>query len=139
MTRGKTYDEINLGDSAELTVALTPERVEQFAAASGDRNPLHFDDAAAQAAGFPARIAHGVLTLGLCSAVLGTALPGPGTIAVGLDVKFLRPVPVGDTVTARVEALAKDDRRRTVTMGLSWKNAAGKRVCTGTATVIPPK
>jgi len=138
MKKGKTWDEIQIGDQAELTTEITAERIEEFGRASADRNTIHFDDEAARAAGFDERVAHGVLTLGFCSAVLGTLLPGPGTIAVDLNITFLRPAYVGDMITSTVKVKEKDEKRRTVTMRLIWKNDKGKTVCRGTAKVIPP-
>ena len=138
MEKGKTITEIEIGDRAEMTTSITAEQVEAFAVASGDRNTIHFDDAAAVAAGFARRVAHGVLSLGFCSAVLGTRLPGPGTIAVDINVRFLRPVYIGEKVTASVEAKEKNESRNTVLMKLLWKNEQGKTVCRGTATVMPP-
>lgn len=137
--RGKSYAEMQLGDSAELAVTMTAEGIAGFARVSGDTNPIHLDDAAARAAGLEGRVAHGVLSLGFCSAVLGTLLPGPGTVAVDLSVKFLRPAYIGDTVTCRVEVAEKHDDRGTVLMKLLWRNQHGKIICRGTSLVLPPR
>lgn len=138
MATGKSYAALATGDSAELQIAVTAENIESFARTSGDTNPIHLDDAAARAAGLTGRVAHGVLSLGFCSAVLGTLLPGPGTIAVDLSVKFLRPAYIGDTVTCRVEVAEKHADGKTVTMKLLWRNQHGKILCRGTSVVLPP-
>lgn len=136
--RGKSFAEMQPGDSAELAVTVTAEHIEAFARVTGDTNPIHLDESAARAAGLDGRVAHGVLSIGFCSAVLGTLLPGPGTIAVDLAVKFLRPALIGDTVTCRVEVAEKHDERKTALMKLLWRNQHGKIICRGTCLVLPP-
>ncbi|HNW92634.1 MAG TPA: MaoC family dehydratase [bacterium] len=136
--RGKSFDELKVGDAAELQMTVTAEGIEAFARTSGDSNPIHLDDAVARAAGLNGRVAHGVLSLGFCSAVLGMQLPGPGTIAVDLSVTFLRPAYIGDTVTCRVEVMEKNEERKTARMKLLWRNQQGKILCRGSSVVLPP-
>jgi 3-hydroxybutyryl-CoA dehydratase len=92
--------------------AVSEETVEQFGAASTDRNPVHFDEAYAAATPFKTRIAHGMLTASFVSAVLGNTLPGPGTIYLSQTLKFRAPVHIGDTVRVEVEVLEYDEQRR---------------------------
>lgn len=92
----------SVGDRATRTMTVDDERIETFARLSGDRNPVHFDDAFARSIGFDGRIAHGAVTASLLSAVLGMDLPGPGSVFLEQRVRFLAPVRPGDTITATV-------------------------------------
>lgn len=96
---------MEVGAQASVDRAFTADDVREFARLSGDYNPLHLDDDAARASGFERSIVHGALAASLISRLLGTELPGDGTIYLGQDVKFLRPIYVGDAVTARVEVV----------------------------------
>ena len=102
-----TYEEIQLGDKASFTKVVTREMVKQFAEISGDTNPIHLDEEYAKGTVFKENIAHGILVTGLISKVLGCDLPGYGAIYVSQSVEFLRPVKIGDEVTATVEAIEK--------------------------------
>jgi 3-hydroxybutyryl-CoA dehydratase len=93
-------DDLEVGQSASYTRTVTEADVEQFGAVSGDLNPLHFDEEYAKTTIFRGRIAHGVLSLSYISGVLGTKLPGAGSIFIGATVRFKAPVRIGDTVTA---------------------------------------
>lgn len=93
----------SVGDRATRTMTVDDERIETFARLSGDRNPVHFDDAFARSIGFDGRIAHGAVTASLLSAVLGMDLPGPGSVFLEQRVRFLAPVRPGDTITATLE------------------------------------
>ena len=94
-----------IGDSAQLSKTVKDEDIRIFAEVTGDKNPLHLDDEFASKTIFKRRIAHGFLTAGLISAVIGSKLPGNGTIYLSQTLNFLAPVYVGDEITAKVEAL----------------------------------
>ena len=104
----KTFDEIKVGESAELTRKLKTEDIELFAVMSGDVNPAHVDEEYARSDMFHEVIAHGMWGGALISAVLGSELPGPGTIYLNQNLSFRRPVGLGDTVTIRVTVASKD-------------------------------
>ena len=103
-----------IGDRAERVVVVSDEQLEQFALATGDRNPIHFDDAYAAETRFGGRIAHGMLVGGLISALLANELPGPGTIYLGQELRFRAPVRPGDRVCCEVEVTEVDGRRITL-------------------------
>ena len=109
-----------------------------FARVSGDFNPVHVDAAAAAASSFGERIVHGMLTASLFSTLLATKLPGPGAIYLSQSLSFLRPVKLGDTVTARVSITAIDVDKRRLTVTTLVLNARGKNVVTGEAVVQLP-
>ena len=127
-----------LGQSAELTRTLTEADVMTFAALTGDYNPVHVDAVAAAASPFGERIVHGMLTASLLSTLLAMQLPGPGAIYVAQSVRFLRPVKFGETVTARVEVTAIDAAKLRLTLSTTIRNARGKSVIDGEATVQLP-
>jgi len=135
----KTYDEIRIGDSASLMRTLTQEDLELFAAISGDTNPVLLDPELAKESQFHRVVGHGMWGGSLISSVLGTKLPGPGTIYLSQDLKFVRPVTLGDTITVTVTAQSKQDEHHTVTFACVCRNQDGKDVITGTAEVIAPK
>ena len=134
----RTFDEISVGDEASLSRTLTWRDIELFVAMSGDVNPAHVDAEFAKSDMFHKIIAHGMWGGALISTVLGTELPGPGTIYVSQSLNFRRPIGLGDTVTVRVRALSKDDTRRRVTFDCTVTNQDGDSVITGTALVIAP-
>jgi 3-hydroxybutyryl-CoA dehydratase len=135
---GKTIAELAVGDSESFTKSLSQDEIEAFARISGDDNPAHVDAAWAEASQFGGRVAHGVLTAGLISAVLGTRLPGPGTIYMSQTLKWLAPVRPGDelTATATVKEIIAEKNRvvldTVVTVG-------DTTVLTGEALVMPPR
>lgn len=98
----KTIQELQLGDVAKTTVKVTEDLVKLFAEVSGDNNPVHLDEEYASATPFKSRIAHGMLVGSLISKLLGTELPGEGTIYLEQNLRFLKPVYLGDEVTATV-------------------------------------
>ena len=133
-----TYlDEIQPGMTAETAKTITEADILMFAAVSTDNNPVHINAEAAAGTMFKQRIAHGMLSAGLISAVLGTRLPGPGTIYLGQTLRFRAPVKIGDTVTARVEVTAVDTAKKRVTLKTECF-VAGKLVIEGEAVVMPP-
>jgi phosphate acetyltransferase len=134
----KTFDEIKIGDTAELTRTLGRQDIELFALMSGDVNPAHVDADYAKSDTFHQVIAHGMWGGALISAVLGTELPGPGTIYLSQSLKFHRPVGLGDTVTVRVRVREKIPDKKRVILDCECVNGAGKVVITGKADVIAP-
>lgn len=105
---------------------------------SGDVNPVHLDPAFAATTPFGECIAHGMLSGAIISAALAMALPGPGTIYLGQSLRFSLPVKAGDTLTARLEVIGKNDKRRVVTLDCKVYNQHGKLVVSGSADVMAP-
>ncbi len=101
------YEDIKIGQYAEYVRTVTSEDIEMFGQVSGDYNPLHFNEDWAKTTMFKGRIAHGLLTATYVSTVIGMKLPGPGTIYISQNMKFRRPVRIGDKITARVEVMEK--------------------------------
>jgi acyl dehydratase len=136
--QNRTFDEIELGDSASLVRTLTRDDVSIFAAMSGDVNPAHVDEEYARSNMFHKIIAHGMWGGALISTLLGTKLPGPGAVYLGQTLSFRRPVAVGDTITVTVTARAKDRDRHRVTFDCRCTNQKGEVVIDGTAEVLAP-
>lgn len=134
----KTFDEISVGDSASLVRTLRQQDIELFAVMSGDVNPAHVDVEYAKADIFHEVIAHGMWGGALISAVLGTELPGPGTIYLNQSLSFRRPVGLGDTVTVTVTAKEKQDEKKRVIFTCECLNGDGEKVIVGEAEVIAP-
>ena len=102
MIENRTFDEINVGDSASLVRKLSMKDIDLFAVMSGDVNPAHVDEEYARSDMFHKIIAHGMWGAALISTLLGTKLPGPGTIYLGQTLNFRHPVTLGDTITVTV-------------------------------------
>jgi phosphotransacetylase/acyl dehydratase len=134
----KTFDEIKVGETAEIKRTLRKEDIELFAVMSGDINPAHVDADYAKSDLFHHVIAHGMWGGALISAVLGTELPGSGTIYLNQSLSFRRPVGLGDTVTVRVKVREKIPERKRVILDCECVNEAGDVVITGEADVIAP-
>jgi phosphotransacetylase/acyl dehydratase len=134
----RTFDEINIGESASLARTLSMDDISLFAVMSGDVNPAHVDKPYAEASMFHRIIAHGMWGGALVSAVLGTKLPGPGTIYLGQDLKFQKPVGLGDTITVTVTAKEKRPDKRVVIFDCRCVNQSGEEVITGTAITMAP-
>ena len=109
-------EDLEIGMTRDLAKVVTDQDIEMFAEVSTDRNPVHLDDDYAYDTIFEGRIAHGMLTAGLISAVIGEQLPGHGTVYLGQTLKFMAPVRPGDRVRAEVEVTAIDHGRRRVTL-----------------------
>lgn len=135
---GITIADIEVGRTASFTKTISESDVYLYAGISGDNNPAHIDQVSAEAGMFKGRIAHGMFTASFISTVLGTRLPGPGTIYLGQDLKFRRPVYFGDTLTARCTAVEVDSERNRVVFETVVTNQNGVDVVTGQATVMPP-
>src|SRR5689334_25099493 len=116
MGTGEEQLRISVGARASLTRVISDTDITAFAELTGDSNPLHVDDAFAVRSRFGRRVAHGLLSAGLISAVLGTRLPGPGAIYLQQTFRFARPVYPGDTITATVEVTAYREDRRIATL-----------------------
>ena len=130
-------EDLEIGMTRHLWKTVTDEDIEMFAEVSTDRNPVHLDDDYAQDTIFEGRIAHGMLTAGLISAVIGEQLPGHGTVYLGQDLKFLAPVRPGDRVYAEVEVMDIDYSKRRVTLATHC-SVEGKKVLIGEAKVLAP-
>lgn len=111
---GYGINELEVGQSAEITRLVDDNTVQQFAEVSGDFNPLHMDEAYAARSPFRGRIAHGALVASFISCVLGNHLPGPGAVFAGMTMRFERPVRIGDTVIARATVTEVDIKARRV-------------------------
>ena len=133
-----TFDELSVGLSARLVRTLTLEDIQAFAAVSGDINPAHLNAEYADASMFHGVIAHGMLGAALISALFGTRFPGPGTIYLGQELKFTKPVRIGDTLTVLATVAEKDDEKKRVQMDCLVTNQKGEVVLKGEAKLMPP-
>jgi 3-hydroxybutyryl-CoA dehydratase len=134
---GFKYEDLEIGQAHETVHEITADDIQRFAEVSGDFNPLHMSDEYAATTMFEKRIAHGALTASYISGILGNNLPGPGAVFVGLNMRFRRPVYIGDTVTARATIAEKIDRGNRVILKIECI-VDGKRVITGEAEVVAP-
>ena len=130
-------EDLEIGMSRSITKQVTDRDIELFAEVSTDHNPVHLDDDYAQDTMFKGRIAHGMLTAGLISAVIGEQLPGHGTIYMGQTLTFMAPVRPGDVVTAEVTVMDLDHQKRRVTLKTECM-IDGKPVLKGEAKVLAP-
>lgn len=137
MSDAVCFEDLQPGHRASTGKTITEADILMFAAVSTDTNPVHLDAEAAASSMFKQRVAHGMLSAGLISAVLGTKLPGPGTIYLSQTLRFRAPVKIGDTVTATVEVMELDAERRRATLRTVC-TVGGKPVIEGEAVVIPP-
>lgn len=132
-----TYESLQVGDSYSVSRVITAEDVQSFADVTGDDNPIHIDAEYASKTRFGQPVVHGVLLLGIISKVLGRDFPGPGSIAVSISSRFLRPIPVGSEITVEVRVAEKIEKhghvRMRVYVYLNNKMAVG-----GEAVLIPP-
>lgn len=129
---------LQIGNRASRTKQILEADVQAFAQASGDTNSIHLDEAYAATTPFKRRIAHGMLTASLISAILGNDLPGMGTIYLAQEVKFKAPVYIGDTITASVELVKYREDKRIATFLTTCTNQDGVLVLEGEAVVIAP-
>jgi 3-hydroxybutyryl-CoA dehydratase len=136
---GKTIDQISVGDAARFTKTIGESDIYLYAGITGDFNPAHVNEEFASKTFFKTRIAHGMLSAGLISTLLGTVLPGPGTIYLKQELEFTAPVKIGDTVTARVEVTQVEADKNRVTLDTTAVNSQGKTVIQGRAAVLAPK
>ncbi len=136
---GKTIDQMKVGDAAETSKTISETDIYLYAGISGDFNPAHINEAYAEKTFFKTRIAHGMLPAGFISAILGTKLPGPGTVYIRQELKFLAPVHIGDTITARAEVLEIIAEKNRIRLKTTCFNQEGTIVLDGEAMVSPPK
>jgi acyl dehydratase len=136
---GLTIDAIEVGDVAEVARRASDADVAAFVESVGDYNPVHSDPVYAAATQFGEPIAPGIWTAGLISAVIGTRLPGPGTIYLSQDLKFLRPVKLGDVIRARVEVLETNPVKNRLRLRTVCINQREEDVLTGEALVMPSR
>jgi 3-hydroxybutyryl-CoA dehydratase len=136
--QGLFLEELSVGQTAELVRTVAEADIVAFAAVTGDNNPVHLDADYAATTSFGERIAHGMLSAGYISAVLGTTLPGPGAIYLSQSLAFKRPVRIGDEVTARATVTAVDEAKARVTLATTCL-VRGKAVVDGEAVVMVPR
>jgi len=136
---GLTIDDIAVGDSAQITRRVSDGDIASFVDAVGDYNPVHSDRAYAAETVFKEPIAPGIWTAGLVSAVIGTRLPGPGAIYLSQDLKFLKPVKAGDSISARVEVIDVNRERNRIRLRTVCTNQRAEDVLTGEALVMPSR
>ena len=134
-----TINEMTVGQQASFTKTVTETDVYLFAGITGDLNPAHINQVASEKTMFKGRIAHGMLSAGFISAVLGMYLPGPGTIYMGQELKFTAPVRIGDTITATGTVSELNVEKNGAKIETICTNQDGKVVVKGMATVMPPK
>jgi len=139
MIENRTLAELTVGEAAEVVRVLSQHDIDLFAVMSGDVNPQHLDAAYAAATQFHHIIAHGMWGGALISAVLGTELPGPGTIYLGQSLRFCRPVGLGDAITVKVTVKSKDMETGKVILDCLCLNQKGEAVITGEAEVLAPR
>ncbi len=136
---GKTIDELKVGEQASFSKTISESDVYLYAGITGDFNPAHVNEAYAQTTAFKTRIAHGMLTAGFISNLLGTRLPGPGSIYMSQNLKFLAPVTIGDTITATVEVIEILTEKKRVRLKTTCANQEGTIVLDGEALISPPR
>lgn len=134
---GKTIQEIQAGDTAAFTKTIAEHDVYAYAGITGDFNPVHINAVYAAGTMFNKRIVHGMLYAGFISTVLGTQLPGPGAIYVSQQLRFLKPVYIGDTITAEVEAAECDTEKNRVRFITRCINQDGTLVAEGESLLMP--
>ena len=136
MARNVRYEDIHVGDKASLSKTISEYDVYAFAGVTGDFNPVHVNAEFAKNSLFKQRIAHGMISAGLISAVLGTELPGIDTIYMNQELSFLAPVLYGDTLTATVECIEKDDKKHRIIFRTTVTNQNDKLVTDGKARIM---
>lgn len=139
MKPGKSINELKVSDKAEFSKTISESDVYLYAGITGDFNPAHVDEEYARNTFFEGRIAHGMLTAGFISTVLANQLPGPGTIYVSQELRFLAPVRMGDTLTARAEVVEIIPEKNRVRLKTTCVIQDGTMVLEGEAVVSPPK
>jgi 3-hydroxybutyryl-CoA dehydratase len=136
---GKTIEELQVGDRAEFAKTISESDIYLYAGITGDFNPAHLNEVYASKTFFKTRIAQGMLLGGFISAILGSHLPGPGTIYVRQELNFLSPLRIGDTVTARAEVIEIMAEKNRIRLKTTCANQEGTLLVEGVATVSPPK
>ena len=139
MINGFSFSELEIGKTAYFTKTITEHDVYTFAGVTGDFNPAHVNETGATAMNLPSRICHGCLTAGLVSTALGIKMPGQGCLYLSQNSKFVRMVQFGDTLTVRLEVIAKDPEKNRVTIKTEVFNQNDKPVLVGEAVMVPKK
>ena len=134
----KTYSQLNIGDRASVEKTISETDVYLFAGITGDLNPAHVNEEAMRKSKFGGRIAHGMLSAGFISAVLGMHLPGPGTIYLSQSLQFRGPVRIGDTLKAEVVVVEKLEKGR-IRLQTICSIQNGTVVLEGEAQVLAPR
>ena len=137
--KGKTINELEVGETAEFSKTISESDIYLFAGVTGDMNPAHINEAYAKTTFFKTRIAHGLLPAGFISNVVAMKLPGPGTIYLRQGLNFKAPVRIGDTITAQVEVLEILEEKKHVRLRTTCTNQDGTVVLDGEAVVSPPR
>jgi len=135
--QGIYFEDLTIGQTAQFSKTVSEADILMFAGVSGDTNPVHLDAEYAATTPFKERIAHGMLSAGLISAVLGTKLPGPGAVYVGQTLKFKAPVKIGDTVVAQAKVIELDPNKKRAVLSTTC-TVRGKIVVEGEATIMVP-
>ena len=136
MAKVTIRNDFQIGEQASFTKTVTEADVTTFAGLVGDFNPVHMDAEYARRSRFGRRVAHGMFTGGLISAVLGNKLPGPGSIYLSQQIEFLAPVYIGDTITATVEVSAWRPDKGIITLKTDAYNQGEKQIVTGKAVLL---
>lgn len=132
------FEDLSVGQSAELTRTVDEKAIQGFADVSGDHNPVHLDEAFAATTQFKTRIAHGMLSAAYISALIAGKLPGPGAIYLGQTLSFKRPVKIGDEVTVTATITGLDAEKGRVTLSTVC-TVGGKTVLDGEALIMAPR
>ncbi|RJP87110.1 MAG: MaoC family dehydratase [Desulfobacteraceae bacterium] len=135
----KTIEQIQVGDRAEFAKTVSESDIYQYAGVTGDFNPAHINEHYAAGTFFKTRIAHGMLSAGFISNVVGNQLPGPGAVYIRQNLNFLAPVRIGDTITAIAEVTTVQLEKNRVTLNTRCINQAGTVVIDGEAVLSPAK
>ena len=138
MSQVNSIDNISVGQTYETTLTVDEKRIAAFAEATGDDNPIHFDDEAAAKSIFGRRVAQGMLTAGFISGVFGTQFPGSGTVYMSQTVRFQRPVFIGDDITVRLKVVELWPEKNRIRVETTCLNQKGQEVLSGEAMVMPP-
>lgn len=136
MVRGTPFADLQIGDKGSMTKTVSEHDIYAFAGITGDFNPIHVDAEFAKKTMFKERIAHGMLSAGFISAVLGTTMPGPTNVYMSQEIIFKAPVKIGDTVTATVELIEKIEEKHRLIFRTTVTNQDGVMVIDGKAKVF---
>lgn len=139
LVRERPYEEIEIGESFTVVKGITEADIANFAGVIGDFNPVHVDPEYAKTTMFGQRIAHGMLTASFISTAVGCGIPGINALYLSQEVKFIKPVFINDTITARIEVIEKIDAKRRVILKTTVTNQRGELVVDGKAVTMVMK
>ncbi len=134
-----TMRDIKIGQKASISREITEGALLVFAGNTGDMNPIHINEEYARNTRFGRRIAQGLFGVSLMAGLLGSELPGAGSIYVSQDIEFKYPVFIGNVITAEVEVIEKNEEKNRLTLKTTCTNQDGKVVITGTAVTMPAR